>query len=203
MYLYPKPRKKTVMPKDYKKEILSAAIKVFAQKGYAKTTMSDVSFQAKVGIGTLYNYFRNKDDLLLNCVKKTIDDEIQAVRDLSRDETDPMEQLFHFFLHHTSLLKNKPYIARFLVVELRQSESFCKRNPDFNPLNYYLDYVREVANEAIKMGKIKKLDVDAMAYLVVGAMDMVMTQWLISDKKLELQPLIVNIRNILKEGTRD
>lgn len=200
MYLYPKPRKKTVMPVDYKQKILTAAIKVFAQKGYMNTTMSDVSIQAKVGIGTLYNYFRNKDDLLLNCMKKTIEDEIQQLKELSEKETDLMDKLHTFFVHHAELIKSKPYIAKFLVVELRQSESFYKRNPSYNPLNYYIDFVRDIFNEAMACGRIKQMDVDALSYMVVGSMDMVMTQWLISGKTLDVVPLIANIRKILKEG---
>ena len=79
MELYPRPRKKSVMPKDYRNKILTAAVKVFAQKGYVNTTMSDVSIHAKVGIGTLYNYFKNKDDLLLQCLRKMIEDKIQQI----------------------------------------------------------------------------------------------------------------------------
>jgi len=200
MYLYPKPRKKTVMPVDYELRIPAAAIKVFAQKGYTSTTMSDVSIQAKVGIGTLYNYFRNKDDLLLSCMKKTIDDEIQQLRELCEKESDPMDKLHTFFVYHAELIKSKPYIAKFLVVELRQSENFYKRNPSYNPLNYYINYVREIFAGAMQSGRIKTMDLDALSYMVVGAMDMVMTQWLISGKSLDVVPLINKIRQILKEG---
>lgn len=200
MYLYPKPRKKSVLPVDYKARILTAAIKVFAQKGYVNTTMSDVSIQAKVGIGTLYNYFRNKDDLLLNCMKKTIEDEIQQIQAESEKVFDPMDKLHTFFLHHAELIRSKPYIAKFLVIELRQSEGFYKRNPSFNPMNYYLDYVRGIFTEAMANGRIRSVDVNALSYLVIGGMDMVMTQWLISGKTLDVDPIINQIRDILRLG---
>ncbi len=202
MYLYPKPRKKTVRQTDYRQKILEAAIKVFAEKGYNNTTISDVALAAKVGIGTLYNYFKNKDDLLTSCMDKTMEDEIQKIRALSEKETDPMDKLHAFFVNHASLIKTKPYVARFLVVELRQSESFYARNPSFNPLSYYLNYAKEIFSEAAKSGRIKNVDVEALAYLVVGAMDMVMTQWLVSGKILDIVSIINNIRSILAEGIR-
>lgn len=202
MYLYPKPRKKTVRQTDYRQKILESAIKVFAEKGYNNTTISDVALAAKVGIGTLYNYFKNKDDLLTSCMDKTMEDEIQKIRALSEKETDPMDKLHSFFVNHSSLIKTKPYVARFLVVELRQSESFYARNPSFNPLSYYLNYAKEIFSEAAKSGRIKNVDVDALAYLVVGAMDMVMTQWLVSGKILDIVSIINNIRSILAEGIR-
>ncbi len=200
MHLYPKPRKKSVMPTDYKLKILSAAIKVFAQKGYNNTTMSDISLNAKVGIGTLYNYFRNKDDLLLQCMKKTIEDEIVQIQEASESIKDPIDKLHNFFVKHGELIVSKPYIAKFLVVELRQSESFYKRNPSFNPMHYYMDYVAKILKGAMDKGRIRKVDLDSLVYMVIGSMDMIFTQWLISGKTLEITPLINNIRNILKVG---
>lgn len=200
MNMYPKPRKKSVLPVDYKNKILVAAIKVFAQKGYVATTMSDVSIHAKVGIGTLYNYFRNKDDLLLQCMKKTIEDEIHQIRDLTESVQDPMDKLQTFFEKHTELVLSKPYIAKFLVVELRQSEGFYKRNPSYNPMNYYLDFVRGIFQSAMDTGRIRNVDLDGLSYMVIGAMDMILTQWLISGKTLDMMPLIGKIRNILANG---
>ncbi|MDP2174228.1 MAG: TetR/AcrR family transcriptional regulator [Candidatus Cloacimonadaceae bacterium] len=200
MNMYPKPRKKSVLPVDYRNKILVAAIKVFAQKGFVASTMSDVSIHAKVGIGTLYNYFRNKDDLLLQCMKKTIEDEIHQIKDLSSNVPDPVDKLQTFFQKHTELMMSKPYIARFLVVELRQSEGFYKRNPSYNPMNYYLDYVRGICKEAMETGRIRTVDPDALSYMIIGAMDMILTQWLISGKTMDMMPLTGKIRNIIENG---
>ena len=200
MHLYPKPRKKSVMPTDYRNKILTAAIKMFAQKGYVNTTMSDVSLQAKVGIGTLYNYFRNKDDMLLQCMKKTIEDEIHVIREASEAEADPIDRLHSFFLKHSELIQCKPYIAKFLVVELRQSEGFYKRNPSYNPMNYYLDYCQGILQGAMDSGRIRKVDVKTLSYIVIGTMDMIFTQWLISGKTLDIKVMFESVRNILKLG---
>lgn len=200
MELYPKPRKKSVMPKDFKNKILTAGIKVFAQKGYVNTTMSDVSISAKVGIGTLYNYFKNKDDLLMQCMKKTIDDEITVIEAASAKVKDPIDKLETFFVKHTELIQAKPYIAKFLVVELRQSEGFYKRHPSYNPMNYYLDYMNGIFEGAMKSGRIRKVDVKTLSYMIVGTMDSLFTQWLISGKTLDIKPLISNVRDILKNG---
>ncbi len=200
MYLYPKPRKKSVMPTDYRNKILTAAIKVFAQKGYMNTTMSDISIHAKVGIGTLYNYFRNKDDLLLQCMKKTIEEEIHQIQIASEKIKDPIDKLHNFFIKHAELVASKPYIAKFLVVELRQSEGFYKRNPSYNPLHYYMDYIGKILKTSMEKGRIRKVDINTLTYMLVGSMDMIFTQWLISGKTLQIEPLINNIREILKVG---
>lgn len=200
LQLYPKQRKKSVMPTDYREKILTASIKVFAQKGYVNTTMSDVAIHAKVGIGTLYNYFKNKDDMLLQSVKKTIEDEIMQIEKASEAIDDPIDKLHNFFLKHGELIQSKPYIAKFLVVELRQSESFYKRNPSYNPMHYYLEYVKKILAGAMKVKRIKTVDVDTLSLMIIGSMDIIFTQWLISGKTLDIKPLIDNIRHILKVG---
>ncbi|NLN85722.1 MAG: TetR/AcrR family transcriptional regulator [Candidatus Cloacimonetes bacterium] len=198
--MYPKPRKKSVMPTDYRNKILAAAQRTFAQKGYVKCTMSDVAIQAKVGIGTLYNYFKNKDELLQLCIQQTIEDEIQVIEKNSQKIDDPLEKVRYFFTEHFLLMQEKPSIARLLLIELRQSEGFYKRNPTYNPMKFYLDYYARVFQEAIKKKLIRKVDVDALAHIIVGAQELIFLQWLIHDKDFQIEPLLKGLDDILRTG---
>ncbi|MDD3464223.1 MAG: TetR/AcrR family transcriptional regulator [Candidatus Cloacimonetes bacterium] len=200
LQLYPKTRKKTVSPVDYRLKILVSAIKVFSQKGFAKTTMSDVASRAKVGVGTLYNYFQNKDDLLLQCMKKTINDEIELIRIASEKITDPFEKLRYFLHEHRLLVENKPYIARFLIIELRQSEGFYKRNPSYNPMQYYLNYISGIFSEGVAQGKIRDVDPDIAALGILGTVDLLLTQWLISGREFDLEGAWNKFRDIIAHG---
>lgn len=200
LQLYPKTRKKTVSPVDYRLKILVSAIKVFSQKGFAKTTMSDVANRAKVGVGTLYNYFQNKDDLLLQCMKKTINDEIELIRIASEKITDPFEKLRYFLHEHRLLVENKPYIARFLIIELRQSEGFYKRNPSYNPMQYYLNYISGIFSEGVAQGKIRDVDPDIAALGILGTVDLLPTQWLISGREFDLEGAWNKFRDIIAHG---
>ncbi|HNU54026.1 MAG TPA: TetR/AcrR family transcriptional regulator [Candidatus Syntrophosphaera sp.] len=200
LQLYPKTRKKTVSPVDYRLKILVSAIKVFSQKGFAKTTMSDVANRAKVGVGTLYNYFQNKDDLLLQCMKKTINDEIELIRIASEKITDPFEKLRYFLHEHRLLVENKPYIARFLIIELRQSEGFYKRNPSYNPMQYYLNYISGIFSEGVAQGKIRDVDPDIAALGILGTVDLLLTQWLISGREFDLEGAWNKFRDIIAHG---
>ncbi len=200
LQLYPKARKKTVMPTDYKIRILSSAQKIFAQKGYVKCTMSDVAIHAKVGIGTLYNYFKNKDEMLQLCIQKMVEDEIHTIEKESDKIADPLEKIRFFFTEHFELLKSKPHIARLLLIELRQSEGYYKRNPTYNPLHYYLDYYTKVFQTAVKKNKIRKVDPKALAYIVVGSQELIFLQWLIHGKDMNIEPLLKGMEDILKSG---
>jgi TetR/AcrR family fatty acid metabolism transcriptional regulator len=200
MQLYPKQRKVSVMPKDYRGKILGSAIKVFAQKGYANTTMSDIANHAKVGIGTLYNYFKNKDDLLMQCMKKTIEDEIDQIRLDTVSIDDPSEKMHYFLNKHLELINSKPYIGRFLLIEIRQSESFYKKHPTYNPMNYYLNFFRSVFHEGMDRKLIRQIDVDAMSLSIVGTIDMILTQWMINGRTTDVKQLWDNYRDIIRRG---
>ncbi len=200
LQLYPQVRKKSVQPVDYKLKILASAIKVFSQKGYAKTTMSDVANHARVGVGTLYNYFHNKDDLLLQCMKKTIEDEIDQIRKDSEKLDNPFDKLNYFLHEHRLLVESKPYIARFLIIELRQSESFYKRNPSYNPMQYYLDYLRDIFAEGVEKGIIRDVDPDVMSLSVLGMIDLLLTQWLIHGRDYDIESIWNKFKNIVGQG---
>ncbi len=202
LQMYPKPRKKSVMPTDYKQKILTSAQKIFAQKGYARCTMSDVALHAKVGIGTLYNYFKNKDEMLQLCIQKTIEDEIRLIELETEKIADPLEKIRYFFDEHYQLLKSKPSIARLLLIELRQSEGFYKRNPTYNPLNYYLDFYTKVFREAIQKKKMRNVDPVTIAYMIVGAQELLFLQWLIHGKDLDIDPILKNMADIIKSGLK-
>ncbi|MBP7205432.1 MAG: TetR/AcrR family transcriptional regulator [Candidatus Cloacimonetes bacterium] len=202
LQLYPKPRKKSVMPTDFKNKILTSAQKIFAQKGYAKCTMSDVAIQAKVGIGTLYNYFKSKDEMLQLSIQKLVEDEIHGIEKESDKITDPLEKIRYFFNEHYELLKSKPHIARLLLIELRQSEGYYKRNPSYNPLNYYLNYYTKVFQEAIKQKRLRKVDVKALAYMVVGTQELIYLQWLIHGKDMDVQQIFNGWKDILETGLK-
>lgn len=184
-----------------RKMILDAAVEVFASKGAQLATIADVAKKARVALGTVYVYFTSKDDLLQQCMKEIIDTEIKSIITDTQSISDPMDRLTAFFRHHVELLNNKPYIARFLTVEARQSESFIMRNPGYNPLNQYVNYVRDITSQAIAQKQIKAINPDAMAYLLVGAMDIVLWQWIATDHQLSIDPIITDIRQILHEGT--
>jgi TetR/AcrR family transcriptional regulator, fatty acid metabolism regulator protein len=182
--------------------ILEKAIEVFAQRGSQQTTVADIAKKAKIAQGTVYVYFSSKEELLNECMQQIIGTEIDSIIEATKDIPDTMDRLFGFFELHIALVKEKPYIARFLTMEARQNDDFFALYPDFNPLKRYLDYVKELGRKAIAEKRIRELDVEAFAYLIVGVMDLAMTQWLVY-KDLDIAKMAASIRDILKYGVNE
>jgi len=180
--------------------LLNAAIEVFARKGSNQATIADVAKKARVALGTVYVYFDSKDDLLQHCMKEIIETEINGIINRTAEVSNHMDRLYEFFMHHVALVKEKPYIARFIAVEARQNENFIRRNPGYNPLLKYLDFVKEVTTSAIQENQIKTIDAEALALLLVGSMDIVLWNWLAGENEMDIDTIGQRIRQILHAG---
>ena len=100
-------------PKTEKKNrIIEAAVKVFAEKGFYLAKVSDVAKAANVADGTIYLYFKNKDDLLINLFEQKMELILQRFKAYLKDIIDPVEKLhrfvdFYFILNlHRCILSN-------------------------------------------------------------------------------------------------
>lgn len=187
---------------DKRKEILNSAIEVFAHKGYNKANIKDIADKAGVATGTVYLYFKNKDDLLLQSMKTMMDINLEKIKHKIAAVEPAIDKLFMFFFHHIEVFTQKPSMARFLVVELRQSEEFYKRYPSYNPYHDYADYIDELVRQSIKEGNTLPFNPRTISYLILGAMDTVLTDWLVNPDKVNLEEVSQEIRTILRHGIR-
>jgi len=133
-------------------------------------------------------------------MKEIIETEINGIINRTAEVSNHMDRLYEFFMHHVALVKEKPYIARFIAVEARQNENFIRRNPGYNPLLKYLDFVKEVTTSAIQENQIKTIDAEALALLLVGSMDIVLWNWLAGENEMDIDTIGQRIRQILHAG---
>ncbi len=182
--------------------IINAAINVFARKGYMKAKISDVAQKANVADGTVYLYFKNKDDLLIQAMREMLEDKLIKIRRKIAKKTTAREKLFKFAELHIDLYIKNPDVVRFMVVELRQSQEFYKKYPTFAPMNDYLNYVQQLVEDAIAEGSIRKVDSKTLALMIIGMMDFVLTQWALGSEKLSLHEITANFIDIVHSGLR-
>ncbi len=165
---------------DKRERITDAAILVFANKGYHAARVSDVAKQAGVADGTIYLYFRNKEDLLLSI----FEEKMGMLIDLLRVELDgvesPLDKIRIFARQHFKQLRTFPLIAQVFQVELRQSHKFLR---EYRPekLWEYLNILGDAVAEAQAEGIIRK-DVDPFIakWSFFGALDELSIQWVLS-----------------------
>lgn len=106
--------------------ILCAAMGVFARKGFAESKISEIAQVAGVGDGTIYLYFRNKDDLLISLFESKLEEINQGLRDALAPVNGPRDQLEAVIDFHLGLALNNPDLAALVTIELRRSQKFMK-----------------------------------------------------------------------------
>ncbi|MDO9578188.1 MAG: TetR/AcrR family transcriptional regulator [Candidatus Cloacimonadales bacterium] len=180
--------------------IIEAAIETFAKKGFHKTKISDIARAADVADGTVYLYFDNKDDLLIKSFDELISGKLNELKKLVEGEETFLARLTMFFDYHVKLFTEKPYIARFMAIELRQSTEFYKKFPDYQPIKRYLNYLQELIDEAKKEGNLRDVDTLGLSYLMFGTMDFVLTEWSTREQSFDLLDIKDKIVDIVRYG---
>jgi TetR/AcrR family transcriptional regulator, fatty acid metabolism regulator protein len=177
---------RTAPPVDKRDAILRAAIKVFARHGYFQSQVADVARVAGVAAGTVYLYFRSKDDLLVSIFERTMKDAIDEGRTALADIADPAERLRRIARLHLERLGRDRDLAVVVQVELRQSIKFMERFSSTH-LQDYLGIIRRTIADGQASGAFRT-DVSATtaAKVLFGALDEMATNWMLSRRKYDL-----------------
>jgi TetR/AcrR family fatty acid metabolism transcriptional regulator len=180
--------------------ILGAAAKVFARSGYFNAKVSDVARTAGVADGTVYLYFKNKDDLLTSIFSWAMGEFLRRARAEIRDAAGPREKLRRFATLHFSLLEQERDIAIVFQIELRQSTKFMEQFST-TYLAEYLQMLREIVEDGQRQGLFRKqLNSKVVTKALFGMLDEMATNWVLSRKKHSLTAMVEPVLDIFFNG---
>jgi TetR/AcrR family fatty acid metabolism transcriptional regulator len=189
-------------------KILQAAIKVFSEKGFYNSRVSEIAKEANVADGTIYLYFKNKDDILISLFEEEFGKVVRNMRaELSR-EKDALQKIKRFAITHLSIVSHHPHLAEVMGVEVRQSTKFMKEYVN-QPFIEYLNIIRSVVIEGQEKGLLRRdLTPGVMKRALFGALDEMARYWVLSTKKKHgideaaLQISDIFIRGMMSEEAR-
>ncbi|MBI2393113.1 MAG: TetR/AcrR family transcriptional regulator [Deltaproteobacteria bacterium] len=162
---------------DKRERILRAATRVFARKGFYATKVSEVAKAAGVADGTIYLYFKNKDDLLVSLFEDRIMLLLAALERALAERPTPEERLRCVIEMQLGLLEGERDLAEVITVNLRQSTRLMKQYaaPKFM---LYLDAIARVVAEGQKAGAFRTdVSPHLMARTIFGALDGIIMTW--------------------------
>jgi TetR/AcrR family transcriptional regulator, fatty acid metabolism regulator protein len=185
---------------DKRARILDAAIKVFAERGFHTATVAEIARAAGVADGTIYLYFKGKDDLLLRLFDEKMTELLAEARgELLREKTAP-EKLRRFIELHLALVERNPDLASVLIVELRQSAQFLKA-ADRAKLAAYVDLIAEVVRAGQEEGELSAdISPSTVKRAVFGALDELALGWLVSGRRASLKKVAAEVAGIFVRG---
>ena len=178
--------KQTVPTGDKRDAILRAATKVFAQNGYFHSQVADVARVAGVAAGTVYLYFKSKDDLLVSIFERSMREVIAEGRTALEGVADPAERLRRIAHLHLGRLGKDKNLAVVFQVELRQSVKFMERFSE-TFLQDYFKLIRATIADGQQSGAFRKdLNATTATKIFFGALDEMATNWMLSRRKYAL-----------------
>jgi TetR/AcrR family transcriptional regulator, fatty acid metabolism regulator protein len=189
-------------PKGDKRErILSSAMRVFASKGFFQSKVSDIAADAGVADGTIYLYFKSKDDLLISLFETQMERVNQELRRAIEGADDAGEKLRRFTRAYMNLVAQNRHAAEVITIELRQSAKFMKdyANPKFGE---FLKILAGVIDEGQKQGVLRS---DVPAYVAArglfGLLDELALMWVTSrSDKLDIRKVADWVGTVVLEG---
>jgi TetR/AcrR family fatty acid metabolism transcriptional regulator len=161
--------------------ILRAAINVFAKNGFYATRVSEIAKAAGVADGTIYLYFKNKDDVLITIFEDGIQRLLAILREVAATD-EPFDQRIKRIIElQLGLLEEQRDLAEVITVNLRQSSTLLKQYaaPLFME---YIDVIAGLVREGQKQGAFRK-DVNArvVARSLFGALDAILLTWALGE----------------------
>ena len=179
---------------------MDAAVKVFADRGFHSATVAEIARIAGVADGTIYLYFKGKDDLLLRVFDEEMTRLLAAAKAALAEEASAPARLKRFITLHFALVEKNPDLASVLIVELRQSAQFLKA-ADRAKLAAYVDLIAEVVRSGQESGELVATIAPAtVKRAIFGALDELALGWLMSGRRASLKKTAAEVAEWLVRG---
>jgi TetR/AcrR family transcriptional regulator, fatty acid metabolism regulator protein len=185
---------------DKPQQIIEAAVRVFARKGYYNSRVSDIAREAGIAAGTIYLYFKTKDDILVSLFRDKMADFVDTVRKAIAVEPDAASKVRRLVSLHFRILEDNPDLAEVVQVELRQGQKFF-RGASSQEIGAYFALIGSVLEEGVAEGRFRSgLPVKVATKMLFGAMDQVATSWVLGRRGYQLVDTAGAVAEIFLQG---
>ena len=185
-----------------KQQIIQAAIEVFSKSNFQNASISEIARKADIAEGTIYQYFKNKEDLFFSIpAQKTkefceeLDLHLQGIH----DAVSKIRKLIWYYLY---FFKMHPDYARTLMLEMRVSKSFIQ-SKTYGSLKEFTDKVLEIIKEGQTEGIVRK---DINQYLIrelmLGILEHRVTRWLLKEENYDLLENYSEVFDLIFNGIK-
>ena len=184
------------------KQIIDAAVIVIAENGYHQAQVSKIAKQASVADGTIYLYFKNKEDILISVFTEKMGVFVENLKQIIKDESTSCEKLLKMIDNHFRVLATDHHLAIVTQLELRQSNKDIRLKIN-DVLKEYLVLLDHILIEGLENGEFNKdLDIRLARHMVFGTIDETITTWVMNDQKYDLMKLAPKVQELLLSGMR-
>ncbi len=181
-------------------QIIQAALEVIAENGYHASQVSKIAKKANVADGTIYLYFKNKEDILISVFRERMGQFIHKIKNAIEDKETASEKLLTLIQMHYAQLTESPYLAKVTQLELRQSKPELRREIN-KVLKSYLDVIDSIIEHGINEKEIRDdIHPRLMRQMIFGTIDETVTTWVMKNERYNLLDQVEDVHSLLLNG---
>ncbi|TDL88325.1 TetR/AcrR family transcriptional regulator [Vibrio vulnificus] len=181
-------------------QIIDAAVIVIAQNGYYQAQVSKIAKQAGVADGTIYLYFKNKEDILISLFHEKMGYFVEQIEEEIKGKTTASEKLHVLIQKHFQNLSEDVNLAIVTQLELRQSNKELRLRIN-DVLRGYLNLIDQIIIEGKENGEfLPDLNNLLARQMIFGTIDETVTTWVMNEQKYSLPHLAPDVHRLLIGG---
>jgi len=180
--------------------ILDAAVEVIAERGYFKSPVNEIAKRAGVADGTVYLYFKSKDDVLRTAIDATFEKFYKQIADAFKTIEGPRERLEYIALVHLESYQVNRSMAILMQTEMRQSAKFIAEFSHHH-LVKYIQTVREVVRHGQEEGIFRRDVSDGVvAHCMFGTIDELLSSAMFTGRIYDAKDTAAQVMDVLLNG---
>ncbi|MGG0413287.1 TetR/AcrR family transcriptional regulator [Peribacillus simplex] len=181
-------------------QIIDAAVIVIAQNGYYQAQVSKIAKQAGVADGTIYLYFKNKEDILISLFHEKMGYFVEQIEEELKGKTTASDKLHVLIQKHFQNLSEDVNLAIVTQLELRQSNKELRLRIN-DVLRGYLNLIDQIIIEGKENGEfLPDLNNLLARQMIFGTIDETVTTWVMNEQKYSLPDLAPDVHRLLIGG---
>lgn len=197
---------KIVDKEEKKATILEASIRVFAEKGWRNTKIADIAKAADIGKGTVYEYFHSKDELLTATFRYFMTQAETIVAGRLAQIDDPLNRLETYISSWADILESESMdyleiMLDFWAEGIRSKDRFSS----LDLMKVYYDnrqFIEQLLEDCISEGRIKKIDTQIVASIIIGTLDGLLIQWILDKNVFDIKKAVSSFARLMLDGLK-
>lgn len=194
--------------KEKQKKIIQSAASVFSQKGFVRTTVSDIAQEAGIGKGTFYEYFESKEAVIYLVFEYFMEELIPDFQGILQKSISASEKISYMIKEFSRILQSKEkqdLLSLTFDIWAEGIRSQNHRDSLESKMNrFYKDYGESVMNvleQGIQSGEFRSdIRTDVEASVLIGLLDGLMVQWILDREKFPIQSALQAAKATILNG---
>ncbi len=166
-------KKRTI--EDKRTQILHSAIEIFAKKGLERGKIADIAQHAGIGKGTIYEYFKSKDEIFSAIENLFVNDTIAQVNRLvnsNKSPTEKIEEIVNHSINMHEVMGDTILIVSEMWAQHSRGQWHGHKNSIFADMySSYHKVIKEILTSGIKIGEFREMNKDGVATMLLALID--------------------------------